>query len=297
MNKNPNKPRIVGLGEVLWDMLSDSGRLGGAPANFACHCHQLGGESYPVSCVGDDELGHQARAELAKLGISSEFVQESSTHPTGQVQVTLDPAGKPSYQILEDMAWDHLEFTPEFEELAASLDAACFGVLAQRSPKSRASIQAFLKHMPEGALRILDVNLRAPFFSKPRVEESLELATILKLSDEELPVLADYFELEGSETEKLSALLKRFELDLVVYTCGAEGSILLSKDETHRAPGVETTAIDSVGAGDSFTATLCIGLLKGRPLPEINTRANQVAAYVCSQKGACPELPAHLKTI
>ncbi len=290
---NP-KPKIVGIGELLWDMLPDGGRLGGAPTNFACHCHQLGGEAYPVSCVGDDDLGRRARAGLEHLGVSTEYIQQSATHPTSRVLVSLDNAGKPSYEILADVAWDHLEFTSNLKNLATSLNAACFGVLAQRTAGSRETIRTFLRQMPERALKILDVNLREPFFSKELVSESLELATILKLSDEELPVLSGYFALEGSVIERLADLRKRFSLDLIAYTRGPDGSILMGADETDENHGFEVIAVDSVGAGDSFTAALCTGLLRGKSLAEVNTFANRVAAFVCSQNGATPELPADL---
>jgi len=289
------KPKIAGIGEILWDMFPDGGRLGGAPTNFACHCQQLGGETYPVSCVGNDELGRQTLAALKQLSVNADFVQQSSTHPTGRVLVSLDAAGKPTYDILEDVAWDHLEFTPELGALAETLDAACFGVLSQRSERSRKTVRTFLCAMPERSLRIFDVNLRAQFFSKQRIEESLQLATVLKLSDEELPVLAGYFDLNGEVTDQLSTLRDRFQLNLVAYTRGRDGSLLIGTDEVNEAPGLEVRAVDSVGAGDSFTAALCMGLLKGLSLSEVNTFANKVAAFVCSRKGACPKLPGHLK--
>ncbi len=286
-------PKIAGIGEILWDIFPDGGRLGGAPTNFACHCQQLGGDAYPVSCVGDDELGQQTLVELGQLGVSGDLVQQSATHPTGRVLVSLDGAGKPSYDILDNMAWDHLAFTPECQALAESLDAACFGVLAQRAADSRDTIRTFLRHMPEPALKIFDVNLREQFFSKQRIEASLQLATILKLSDEELPILAGYFELDGEVTDQLVALRERFGLNLVAYTRGRDGSLLVGAEEVNETDGFEVTAIDSVGAGDSFTAALCMGLLNGLSLAEVNSFANKVAAFVCSQKGACPKLPGH----
>ncbi|QDU80971.1 Ribokinase [Polystyrenella longa] len=288
--------KIVGLGEILWDIFPDGERLGGAPSNFACHCRQLGSDAFPVSCVGADELGQRTRTELKQLDVSPDYIQENESHSTGKVMVTLNDEGKPTYEILEDMAWDYLTFTPEWKALAQSLDAVCFGSLAQRSPQSRETIRTFLQHMPEKSLKIFDVNLREPFFGKEVVEESLELATILKLSDEELPVLAEYFNLAGTVTEQLSALRERFNLNLIAYTRGSDGSILSSVEETNESCGVKVKAIDSVGAGDSFTAALCTGLLKKRPLAEVNTFANQVAAYVCSNKGACPTLPDDLKS-
>lgn len=289
------KYKIAGIGEILWDMFPGGGRLGGAPANFACHCQQLGGEAFPVSCIGKDELGHQTREELERLGVSSAFITELSDYPTGQVQVSLDEAGKPSYEILDNMAWDHLEFTPALKSLAPTLDAACFGTLSQRSPGSQNTIREFLRAMPDHSLKIFDVNLRGDFYSKPLIEESLQLATILKLSDEELPVLAGYFELSGSVTDQLIELRNRFALDLIAYTRGSDGSLLISPAENSEAQGLPVTALDSVGAGDSFTAALCTGILNKMPLSEVNTFANRVASYVCSQKGACPKLPESIR--
>ncbi len=275
-------------------MFPDGGRLGGAPTNFACHCRQLGGDAYPVSCVGDDDLGLRTYTELERLGVSAEYVQQNATHSTGRVLVSLDGAGTPSYEIIEDTAWDYLTCTTELSSLAPSLDAACFGTLCQRSPVSRKTIRTFLRAMPERSLKILDINLRAPFFSKKVVEDSLQLATILKLSSEELPVLAGYFDLVGNVTDQLLALRKRFALNLIVYTRGRRGSMLVNTETVDENPGFEATAIDSVGAGDAFTAALCTALLKGRPLNEVNLFANEVATFVCQQKGATPDLPAQL---
>ena len=289
--------KIVGIGEILWDIFPEGGRLGGAPSNFACHCYQLGNDSCPVSCVGDDDLGEQTRVELGKLGISTEYIQQHDRKPTGRVLVVLDDRGKPTYEIIEDVAWDDLTFTTELKSLASTLDAACFGSLSQRSPGTRATVREFLKEMPEQALKVFDVNLRAPFYSKEIVEDSLELATILKLSDEELPVLAGYFGLAGSVNDQLAALRDQFNLNLIAYTRGPHGSILAGADETDENNGAEVKAVDSVGAGDSFTAALCTGLLRKKSLAEVNAFANQVAGFVCSQSGACPPLPDRLKNM
>ena len=279
---------------MLWDIFPEGGRLGGAPTNFACHCRQLGGDAYPVSCVGDDDLGRQARVELERLAVSADFVQQSTTHPTGRVLVSLDAGGKPGFEILDDMAWDYLQFTPDLRELAGTLDAICFGVLAQRASRSRDTIRTVLRTMPERSLKIFDVNLREGFFSKPLIEASLQLASVLKLSDEELPVLAGYFDLAGGVTDQLARLRERFGLDLIAYTRGRDGSLLMAADAINETAGLEVRAVDTVGAGDSFTAALCMGLLNGMSFAGINALANKVAAFVCSQKGATPSLPADL---
>ncbi len=285
---------VAGIGELLWDVFPHYKRLGGAPANFAFHCYQLGAKAYPVSCVGKDELGRHIREALREMGVDTSYVLECDAFPTGTVQVTLDDHGKPSYRIFEDVAWDQIPFTDGLEALAAKLDAVCFGSLAQRSAVSRATIRSFVRHMPRQALKIFDVNLRQSFVSKEQIEGSLQLASILKLSDEELPVLAGYFGLRGDVSTQLDALRERFDLNLVAYTRGPRGSVLVRSDEIDDAPGQGGLAVDSVGAGDSFTASLAIGALEGWPLREVNRFANRVATFVCSQKGATPALPEHL---
>lgn len=285
---------IAGIGELLWDVFPESKRLGGAPANFAYHCKQLGAEAYPVSCVGNDLLGQEILHNLNKIDVNITYTMESETYKTGMVKVALDDHGKPIYEIIENVAWDYIPFTQNIKELAQTLSAVCFGTLAQRSSVSRKTIQTFLQNTPKNSLRIFDVNLRQSFFSKELIKESLQLANILKLSDEELPVLAKYFNLEGEIQSQIRKIQIMFDLDLVAYTRGANGSLLLSKSETEDFPGLKANAIDSVGAGDSFTASLCIGLLKGWSLNKINLFANEVAAFVCSQKGATPILPKRL---
>ncbi|MBK1833205.1 carbohydrate kinase family protein [Roseibacillus ishigakijimensis] len=287
--------KIAGLGETLWDLFPDRKRLGGAPTNFACHCQQLGAAASLISCLGEDELGREARTELAALGLDLAALAEHPQAPTGTVGVALDEGGKPSYQIAEAVAWDEIPFSPAAEALASELAAVCFGSLSQRHPVSRQTTGKVLAAMPEEALKILDVNLRAPHYSQEIITPLLEQANVLKLSDEELPVLADYYGLSGDLGGQLQALRERFALQLVAYTRGAEGSILQTAEEEDHAAAVPTTPVDSVGAGDSFTAALCMSLLHGRSLAECNQFANQVAAYVCSQQGACPALPARLR--
>ncbi len=284
---------VAGIGELLWDVFPTHSRLGGAPANFAYHCSQLGAQAWPVSCVGADPLGERIRETLKQKGMDTRYVIESETYPTGTVDVVLS-AGKPLYEIHEDVAWDHIPCTDELKAFAATLDAVCFGSLSQRSGESRGAVRSFLQQVPGGALKIFDVNLRQEFFSKELIEESLRRANILKLSDEELPVLAGYFGLQGGTTGQLQQLRAQFELKLIAYTRGPDGSVLLAQDETDDCTGLPGNAVDSVGAGDSFTAALCMGLLWGRPLKAVNLFANQVATFVCSQKGATPDLPAEL---
>jgi len=283
---------VAGIGELLWDMFPEGKRMGGAPVNFSYHCHQLGATSYPVSAIGDDELGAEMRAVLLEKGLPDSFIAVTG-HPTGTVEVTLE-GGKPSYEISEGVAWDHLPFSGALTQLAPKVDAVCFGSLAQRTEGSRATIHALLGALRPGALKIFDVNLRQKFFAVETIEASLKRSNVLKLSDEELPVLADMFRITGSVSDQLEVLRSEYDLNLVAYTRGPDGSVLVTADGTDDHPGCTVAAVDSVGAGDSFTATLCLGLLDQRPLSEINDHANRTASFVCSQMGATPVLPKEL---
>jgi len=282
-------PLVVGIGEVLWDVFPDGKKLGGAPLNFSHHCGQLGARAFPVSAVGADAEGEEIRQIFASKNLVGDHVQTDPAHPTGRVNVTLKD-GKPSYEILREVAWDFIRFDSKLRDLASRADAVCFGSLAQRSPVSRASIHEFLDAMRPDALRIFDVNLRQDFYSKEIIKASLQRANILKLSDEELPVLAEMFGLAGEVHAQLQGLREMFGLRLVAYTRGGEGSLLIAADDISDHSGFPTTVVDTVGAGDSFTATLCMGFLQKLSLAEVNRRANQVAAFVCSQAGATPPL-------
>ena len=289
-------PVVVGIGEILWDVFPEGKKLGGAPLNFSHHCGQLGASAHPVSALGADAEGAEIRQILASKNLPDAHVQTDTAHPTGRVNVTLQN-GKPTYEILAEVAWDYIRFEQNLRNLASRADAVCFGSLAQRSPVSRATIQAFLEAMRPEALRIFDVNLRQNFYSKEILETSLRYANIFKLSDEELPTLAGFFDLTGQVSTQLQRLREMFDLRLVAYTRGGEGSLLITANDTSDHPGISTEVNDTVGAGDSFTATLCMGLLQNLPLAGINQRACQVAAFVCSQSGATPSLPPHISNL
>jgi fructokinase len=286
-------PVIIGIGEILWDVFPGGKQLGGAPLNFSHHCAQLGAEACPVSAVGADADGEEIREILAAKNLPDQHVQSDPANPTGRVNVTLQN-GKPTYEILAEVAWDYIRFDQKLRDLASRADAACFGSLAQRNSATREAIHPFLDAMRPDALRIFDINLRQDFYNREIIESSLRRANILKLSDEELPTLARFFDLAGQVLEQLQRLREMFDLRLVAYTRGGEGSLLVTANDTSDHPGIPTEVIDTVGAGDSFTATLCMGLLQNLPLAEINIRANMVAAYVCSQAGATPTLPRHI---
>lgn len=289
-------PVIVAVGEILWDLFPDGPRFGGAPANFACHAAGLGARVAMVSAVGDDDLGRAALNELTRRSIDVTAVAVHAERGTGTVQVTLDAVGKASFEFQPEIAWDDLHWSPMLEKLAGQAQAVCFGTLAQRSAVSRATIQRFVAATSQQSLRVFDINLRPPFYSDDVIHESLNLANVLKLNDDELPVLAGLAGLAGSDREIMVSLCERFGLDLVALTRGNQGALLVRRtEEMNDHPGVPTTVKDTVGAGDAFTAVLALGLLQRLPLSAINDLANRVAAWVCSQPGATPLLPDDLR--
>jgi fructokinase len=286
---------IAGIGEVLWDVYPDAARFGGAPANFACHAAALGAEAWMASAVGVDELGRSAHDTLERAGVQCGTIARDRDHDTGQVLVTLDSSGQASYRFAADSAWDHLEWSTALESLARRCDAVCFGTLGQRSPTSRATIQRFVRTTPAGALRMFDVNLRQHFFDQAIIQSSLEIASAVKLNEEELPIVAQLCEINASTPRQmLRELMQRYDLRLAALTCGPDGALLIAGDEESTSPAFPTEVVDTVGAGDAFTATLVPDFLRGLPLAELNRHANAVASFVCSQPGAVMQLPDYL---
>ena len=292
------KHRIVAVGEVLWDLLPAGPQLGGAPANFAFHCRTLGADARLVTRVGRDERGEAVVERFGQLDLPTGNVQVDAEHPTGTVEVAIGPQGHPSYTIREGVAWDAIEADAAALALARAADAICFGSLAQRAEASRRSIRALVAAARPGAFRVFDVNLRAPFVDRDVVAESLGLANVLKLNEDELPELARMFGLSPTEVRPaMTGLARCFGLSLVALTRGAAGSLLMADGVWADDPGGAPIEVaDSIGAGDAFTAALVVGLLAGRPLQAINQHANAVAAFVCSKAGATPALPDALRS-
>lgn len=283
---------------MLWDLLPEGATMGGAPVNFGLHVHALGASAKVVSRVGRDDLGVRAVEHLRAAGLATDLIQFDGAAPTGVVDVVLSADGDPTYKVSDEAAWDHIEALPEVLEAVRTADAVYFGSLAQRHPASGAAIQEIVTHAPAGALRVFDANLREPFVDAEVIEKSLEKATVLKVNSIELPLIAGMFHVAGSNLEELAAALaKRFDLSVIACTLGPSGSFLWTPTAVASHPGVPVKVADSVGAGDSFTATLVHGLLTGDSLDEIVKRANEVASFVCSQAGATPALPAHFLKI
>lgn len=287
---------IVGMGEALWDVLPEGKKIGGAPANFAYHVSQFGFDSRVVSAVGNDALGDEILEVFKEKQLKHQL--QVVNYPTGTVQVTLDSAGIPLYEIKEGVAWDNIPFTDDLKRLALSTRAFCFGSLAQRNEVSRVSINRFLDAMPDGdeQLKIFDINLRQGFYTKEIIRESCQRCNVLKINDEELVAISRMFGYPGIDLQdKCWILLAKYNLKMLILTCGTNGSYVftpgvVSFQETPRVP-----VADTVGAGDSFTAAFCASLLKGKSVPEAHKLAVEVSAYVCTQSGAMPELPQVLK--
>ena len=286
------KHTIVGLGELLWDLLPSGRQLGGAPANFAYFASLLGDRGVVASRVGNDDLGRQAARKLRQLGSSTEYLQCDPTYPTGTVEVRVDAAGQPQFEIARPVAWDFLEWTPAWKKLAEEADAVCFGSLAQRSPASRETILQFLRSTQPQTLRVFDVNLRAPFYSRDVIEASLPLADVVKLNRDELPLLAGILGIPfRGERNSAEALLHAYKPKLICVTRGGCGSLLVAKEGAAEHPGFRVVVVDTVGAGDAFTATLVHHCLRGTPLNEMSEAANRVGAWVATQAGATPVPP------
>ena len=278
---------------MLWDVLPEGKKLGGAPANFAYHVSQFGFESRIVSAIGPDMLGEELLSGLGDKGL--DCMIETVPYPTGTVQVELDGNGIPCYDIRQDVAWDNIPFTPGLEALAKTTGAVCFGSLAQRSPVSRDTINRFIDAMPEGSLRIFDINLRQNFYTKDIVCNSMRKCNILKINDEELETVSVMLGLpDGPQQSRAKALLSMFGLKALILTCGATGSHVFTSEETSYIATPQVEVADTVGAGDSFPAAFVSGLLKGLDIRQAHRLAVETSAFVCTQEGAMPELPASL---
>ncbi len=288
--------RIAGIGEILWDVFPDGPRFGGAPANFACSAASLGGiraDVSVISAVGDDRLGQQAIDALQQRKVNTSMVQVSQ-QPTGRVLVELDDAGVASYRFDEDSAWDHLGWIDDLTEFAKSCDAVCFGTLGQRGQTAQITINRLLDEVPKSTLRILDVNLRAPFFNDDLILASLAKANVLKLNSDELPHVATIHGFTGSDIDVMQQLATTYQYRCVALTRGAEGAVIVAGNSISEFPGMLVDVVDTVGAGDAFTASLTLDLLSEQSIDAINQRAIARASYACTQSGATMPFPQHL---
>ena len=287
---------VIGLGEALWDMLPEGKKLGGAPANFAYHARQFGEEGLAVSAIGHDALGEELVGQLEEHNLPYHLSRVD--YPTGTVQVTLDAQGVPQYEIKTDVAWDNIPFDEELRALAADCKAVCYGSLAQRSPVSRATIQAFLKATPVNCLKVFDINLRQSFYTKEVLEESFRSCDILKINDEELVVISRLFDIPGlGLDEKCWFIYKQYGLKMLILTCGTNGSYVFYEGGMSYQVTPKVEVADTVGAGDSFTGSFIGSILQGKSVPVAHETAVKVSAFVCTQAGAMPIVPSELKAL
>jgi len=291
------QPYVIGIGELLWDKLPDGKKMGGAPANFIYHATQMGCEGEVISAVGDDSEGKELIAALNERNINSDLIGIESQYPTGTVTVSLDDSGDPSYIIHENVAWDNIRISEKIRNKVKQADAICFGTLAQRNGVSRNSILECLNSAGSECLKIFDINLRQQFYSKKIINKSLQLADVLKINQEELQIIAKLLKIKGKENEMLDTLAGTFRLKIIALTNGADSSILFfaGRISCIKTPVVDVA--DCIGAGDSFTAVLVSGLLKGLPIEEIHRKAVDLSAWVCTKAGATPDYNREIKKI
>ncbi len=288
---------VVGMGEALWDVLPEGKKIGGAPANFAYHVSQFGLPSCVVSAVGEDALGKEIVDNFTSKGLN-QFIAEVP-YPTGTVQVEIDQAGVPQYEIKENVAWDNIPYTAHLESLAEKTRAVCFGSLAQRNVVSRNTINRFLDAMPQNddTLVVFDVNLRQGFYNKEILCNSMKRCNILKINDEELVTVSRMFGYPGIDLQdKCWILLGKYNLKMLILTCGINGSYVFTPGNVSFQPTPKVEVADTVGAGDSFTAAFISSILKGKSVAEAHSLAVQTSAFVCTRKGAMPILPEELTT-
>jgi fructokinase len=296
---------ILGIGELLWDLLPQGPRLGGAPANFAVMAGRLGNRAAILSRIGRDELGRQAVDRLDPMPVETRYIEVDAAHETGRVTVGLT-AGEPSFTIHQPSAWDYLDLSDEWIQLAGRADAICFGSLAQRNRHSRQTIQTLAAATAAACIRVFDVNLRAPFYSTEVLQESLELSTVVKMNEAEAPLVLDLLNIEFDDASSpegsrprgdllrraAGSLLDAFPtLNLVAITRGSRGSLLATRDEWDEHPGFPVKIADGIGAGDAFTAAMTHYLLRGAGLATLNEAGNRWGGWMASQSGAMPALP------
>ncbi|MCR4919513.1 MAG: carbohydrate kinase [Prevotella sp.] len=290
------KRYVVGLGEVLWDVLPEGKKLGGAPANFAYHAGQFLGtdNTIAISALGQDELADETIQALKDHGLND--LMPNVPFPTGTVQVKLSGDGIPTYDIKENVAWDNIPYDDDIRRIAQNCRAVCFGSLAQRSQVSRETIHRFLDDTPADCLKIFDINLRQQFYTKEIIKESIQRCNVLKINDEELVLIGRMFGYPGLDIEnKCWLILGKYNLDMLVLTCGTNGSYVFTPGNVSFQDTPKVEVADTVGAGDSFTGSFCAAILSGKTVAEAHKRAVEVSAFVCTQNGAMPTLPESLK--
>lgn len=278
---------VVGIGEALWDMFPEGKKMGGAPANFAYHVMCQGFQSIVVSSLGDDDLGQEIETAFKEVGLN--YMLEKTDYPTGTVQVSLDDMGVPQYEITEDVAWDNIPLDEKLLWLASVTSVVCFGTLAQRNAKSRQTINTFIDAMPHDALKVFDINLRQEFYSHDIIHDSLLRCNILKINDEELAIVSEIFALGGDFKAQCRELMTRYDLKILILTCGEKGSYVFAGGDFSYMETPKVEVVGTVGAGDAFTATFIASIMRGDTIRKAHQKAVEISAFVCTQEGAMPQ--------
>ncbi|NYI25652.1 carbohydrate kinase family protein [Aeriscardovia aeriphila] len=283
------KPIVLSVGEILWDMLPAGKRAGGAPTNFVYHATMNGGDGYAISAVGNDQLGDELAGEVHSHHISA--ILQHNSYPTGTTHAKLDKEGVPQWSITQNVAWDHIRLNHDLSDMVSGADAVCFGTLALRNPESRETILSLLHDCKPSAIRYFDINIREQYYSKELIQELLELSSVFKINDDELEILRPMFNLPEGDEEACKWFINTYSLDYVILTAGAKYSIVASKTELSKFYTPKVPVVDTVGAGDAFSGVFTMGILEGRSLREAHRAAVNTAAYVCTQNGAWPDYP------
>lgn len=279
------RPAIVCAGEILWDVLPGGALPGGAPMNVAVHASNLGAPAALISRIGRDRWGEDLLAYLASKGVPADWVQTDDALPTGLVQADMRNPAHVVYTIEYPSAWDAIQWTEALSELVAAADMLVFGSLASRS---EASFLAISRLIDAAKLRVFDINLRKPHYTRDRIADFLERCHLAKLNDEELAQLSDWFGLEGDEPEQLQQLSRQFGLRSVIVTHGGKGAALLEDGQYYFQPGIEVQVQDTIGCGDSFLAAFLAQTLAGTPAQERLRYAAATGALVATYAGATP---------
>lgn len=279
----------VGIGELLWDLLPTGKLVGGAPSNFAYHTQQQGAFSCIVSAVGNDSNGNEIKEALLEKNLTTDYIQ-TVDYPTGTVDVNLNPLGEPSYSINENVAWDYISLPKNIDKQIKHTAILCFGSLAQRNAHTRNSIKKIIQKVNDDCLIVFDINIRQSYYNKEIIQESLEICNVLKLNIDELAILRSLFNLKGLDDKVvIEKLMKQYNLKLVALTYGSKGSVLITPTDESQLETPKINVIDTIGAGDSFTATMAMEFVKGESLDKVHQRAIEVSSFVCQSNGAMPD--------
>jgi fructokinase len=280
----------IGLGELLWDLFPTGKKLGGAPANFAYHLNALGIESYPISSIGDDQLGTEILTAINSKSLSKKYLQINSNYPTGIVKIELNDSGIPNYNIIENVAWDYIKMSDDLVEIAKLCNVVCFGSLAQRSDVTKDTMNEFINYTSQNCIRLFDINLRQNYYTNQIIESSLQRSKVFKLNDDELHIVSSIFGFSGTQESIVLQLMKNYCLEVLALTRGNEGSVLYFHDDTSEIKPKQMNIADTVGAGDAFTAGMAFGLLNQLNIERTHIIANNLASFVCSKRGATPTI-------